>query len=128
MTPADILSDLTARGITWRVDEAGHFRVTPASAITPELRSLLVEHKPALLEFVTTNGAGMEKRRQAVLRMLRDNTEITRAWVADGDLNPVRVAIAVRDVGTCELTIAADRWDDFKFIELLEKHQAQSQI
>lgn len=66
---------------------------------------------------------GMERRRRAVLRMLRDNPEVERAWMADGDLDPVRVALAVRGVGTCELTIAAGRWDEFRFLELLERRE-----
>ena len=65
---------------------------------------------------------GMDRRRDWVLRMLRDRPEITRAVVADGDLDPVVVTLAVRNVGTCELLIPADRWDPFNFLRLLERH------
>jgi hypothetical protein len=65
--------------------------------------------------------AGMKRRRQVVLRMLRENPKITRAWVAAGDADPVIIHLAVRGVGTCELSIAADHWDEFKFLTLLEQ-------
>lgn len=66
--------------------------------------------------------AAMEKRRRYVLRMLEQNPEITRAWVADGG----RVCLAVRGVGTCELSIQPDKWDEFKFLELLEKQEGEA--
>jgi hypothetical protein len=66
---------------------------------------------------------GVERRRQTVLKMLRENPRVKRAWMARGDTDPVRVHLAVRGIGTCELSIAADRWDEFKFLELLEKQE-----
>ncbi len=64
----------------------------------------------------------MEERRQAVLKMLRDQPEITRAWVADGSLDPVRVHLAVRGIGSCELIIQPEKWDPFQFAQLMERH------
>jgi hypothetical protein len=63
-----------------------------------------------------------ERRRLTALEMLRRHPEITRAVVVDGDADPVRVALAIRNVGTCELLIPRDRWDPFRFLELLDKH------
>lgn len=65
----------------------------------------------------------MERRRQVVLKMLRENPEITRAWTADGSADPIRVHLAIRGKGSCELSVPADRWDEFKFLELLEKQE-----
>ncbi len=64
---------------------------------------------------------GMEKRRQEVLQMLRESPEIARAWIADGEADPVTIHLAVRGVGSCELSIAVDKWDEFKFLELMDK-------
>lgn len=62
----------------------------------------------------------MERRRQAVLRMLRDSPEITHAYEMDYHGDTVRVAVAVRHIGTCELLIDASRWNPQGFLDLLE--------
>lgn len=62
----------------------------------------------------------MERRRQACLKQLANNPEISRAWVADGQAEPVPVHIAIRGVASCELVIAADRWDEFALLDLME--------
>ena len=40
--------------------------------------------------------------------------------VIDPDADPVRLLVAIRDVGTCELLVDRQRWDPFKFLKLLE--------
>lgn len=61
-------------------------------------------------------------RRQRVLRMLADNPEFRLAVVCDGAGDPVPVAVAIRDKGTCEVLIPAARFDPLALLELAEKH------
>jgi hypothetical protein len=37
------------------------------------------------------------------------------------DADPVRIIVAIRNVGVCELLVARDRWDPFQFLALLAK-------
>ena len=37
------------------------------------------------------------------------------------DANPVRIIIAIRNVGVCELLVARDKWDPFKFLALIDQ-------
>ena len=63
-----------------------------------------------------------EGRRQRVLAMLADNPELLLAVVCDGQGDPVPVALAIRDKGTCEVLIPAAHFDPFALIELVERH------
>jgi hypothetical protein len=67
-----------------------------------------------------------EQRRQAVVEMLaRSPAETKCCWLADdGDSEFVILSLAIRDVGTCELSIPRDRYDGFKLLELLEGSNA----
>ena len=61
-----------------------------------------------------------------VLRDLEANPERVRAVeVIDADADPVRILVAIRDVGVCELLVARDKWDPFQFLALLTKPTEQ---
>ena len=54
--------------------------------------------------------------------MLATNPALRLAVVCDGKGDPVPVAIAIRDKGTCEVLISADKFDPFLLLELVERH------
>lgn len=57
-----------------------------------------------------------------VLQDLRAMPERARAIeVIDADADVVRIIVAIRDIGVCELLVARDRWDPFQFLALLAK-------
>ncbi len=61
-----------------------------------------------------------------VLRDLEANPERARAVeVMDADTDPVRLIVAIRNVGVCELLVARDKWDPFQFLALLAKSTEQ---
>jgi len=67
----------------------------------------------------------MEARRLRVVAMLAANPALRLAVVADAEVkagDPVPVAVAIRDKGTCELHVPAARWDPFKLLELVARH------
>ena len=77
----------------------------------PELRAYLLKRAQE-----TQNDDHMR-----VLRDLEANPERVRAIeVVDADTDPVRLIVAVRDVGVCELLVARDKWDPFKFLALID--------
>lgn len=63
-----------------------------------------------------------EARRRRVLAKLADNPALRIAVVCDGEDDPVPVAVAIRDKGTCEVHIPAARFDPFALLELIERH------
>jgi hypothetical protein len=66
-----------------------------------------------------------EARRQRVLAMLAERPGIRYAVMINArDADPVIVALAIRDVGTCELAIPAANYDAFALLALMERHRA----
>ena len=102
--------------------------------VTDELATLIRGHKTELLGLLWRAGnnckfavdAAMEQRRQRVLAMLERRPEIERAYLVDGDSDPVRVALAVRAVGSCELQIARDRFDPIELLKLIQQHEVRT--
>jgi hypothetical protein len=130
-----IIRDAHQAGVTLTLTPVGTIKLSGNKAAVVKWAPAIRDYKPEILTALQAANdtdheplpdAGMEKRRRYVLRMLEQNPEINRATMADGDADPVRVHLAVRGVGTCELSIAADRWDEFKFLELLEKMDKQA--
>ena len=69
------------------------------------------------------------KDHDRVLRDLEAHPEHVRAIeVIDPDSDPVRLIVAIRNVGVCELLVARDRWDPFQFLALLAKPTEQGVI
>ena len=63
-----------------------------------------------------------EARRQRAIAMLTANPALRLAVVCDGEGDPVPVAVAIRDKGTCEVLIPASRFDPFALLELVGRH------
>jgi hypothetical protein len=63
-----------------------------------------------------------ESRRQRVLAKLADNPARRIAVVCDAEGDPVPVAVAIRDKGTCEVHIPAARFDPFALLDLVNRH------
>ncbi len=58
---------------------------------------------------------------ERVLRDLETNPERVRAIeVIDKGSDPIRIVVAIRNVGTCELLVARDKWDPFRFLALID--------
>lgn len=67
----------------------------------------------------------MEGRRRRVLAMLTERPGIRYAVIVDNpDTDPVIVALAIRDAGTCELAIPAANYDAFALLAMIERHGA----
>ena len=129
MTPETVVQDATRDGVTLSLTALGTIKLNGEKTAVAKWTPTIRDHKAELVELLAANDADtlpdsdMERRRQAVLKMLRENPEITRATVADGDLDPVHVAIAVRGVGSCELIISTDKWDPLQFAALLDQEE-----
>ena len=117
---AEILGRLHQRGICIKA-QGGRLIAESASALSDDIRILIRDHKPELLKLL-----GRENRQQRVLKMLADAPpEASYAYLTDDKSHPeyVILALAIRGVGTCELSIPRDRYDPFLLMEMLEKEQ-----
>ena len=63
-----------------------------------------------------------EVRRQRALSKLAANPGLRIAVVCDGEGDPVPVAVAIRDKGTCEVLVPAARFDPLALLELMARH------
>jgi hypothetical protein len=129
MGASDILQFLAARGLSIRPRSDGNLEVSPRRLLTDETRRLILEHKAELLEELAGPGdtiadVATRARRQRLLAMLSERRSVRYAVLTDAETEPeaVIVALAIRDVGTCELRIARKKWDGVLFLEMLERH------
>lgn len=132
MTPATIIQRATADGVRLALSPTGTIKATGNGDAMNRWLPVIRENKPgivAVLQAVASNDAlpdcTMEARRQRVLAMLAAQQGIRYAVVVDNpDTDPVIVALAIRDVGTCEFAIPAANYAAFALLALIERHGA----
>ena len=86
MTPAALLQDLSARGLSVRAD-GDNLRVSPKSCITPDVREVLLQNKAALL--MALRAPVVREEIEAEIRALQplyswapDELKALQAWAA----------------------------------------------
>jgi ribosomal protein S6 len=119
-----VVAQLRKHGL--RFSAAGDaLRVEPREALTDEVRAIIRAKKPDILRElaaetrerqegiydVTPLSAFQEAARQEVLARLAANPNVQRAFVNRIEDEGVVVTLAVRDVGTCELMMPAERFN-----------------
>lgn len=122
-----LLERLRVAGVTLEVGDGDKLRAKGAEgAITPELRAAIAAHKAELLEALRAPVAAREERRRQVLAMLERDPGIRYGWLTDDKCHRehVIVALAIRDIGTCELSIERPRYDAFKLLEIIGRSTA----
>ncbi len=92
--------------------------VTP---VTPEKTTTAIAKPETLLD------RQREARRQKVIAMLESTLGTQRAIYTDTDSDPnnVILAIAVRNVATCEMQIPKAKYDPWRLLELIEKQEVK---
>ena len=64
-------------------------------------------------------------RRQRVLQMMAEDDQPRKYyWATDDKAHPdfVFLTLAIRDVGTCEMSIPKEKYDPFLLMEILDQH------
>lgn len=131
MSADGLIERFRLRGVELRADGMKLRYSAPAGVLTAADKAELAAHKAALLAvlscppavFRPALGATYTRRRKAssVVRALEHDPALRFAVeVANGDSDPVVLAVAIRDAGTCELLIPKDRYDPFAIIALIE--------
>src|SRR5438105_3001211 len=122
MSAARVLHRLQERGVHLRI-QGDAIVAAPRDALTDELRALIREHKPALLDAMKaaqpcldelSNNEARELRREQAVQMLRELSSRRSAFLAEERDEQVLVMVAVRTIEcgivTGELAIPKERW------------------
>lgn len=109
-----LLTQLRSAGLRLRA-QGDQLLVEPKTALTDELRAMIRANKVTILGELLGGGSAFspaqEQARQTVLERLAAHPEVQRAIDARFEDDVLIVALAVRDIGTCELRIPAACFD-----------------
>ena len=86
MTPVEVLRRAYAGGLSISIAPSGNLRYAPTNRMTPELRALLLAHKPALLAFLIEARVTAAELIEAAMRACdyySDGPEARQAMVDD---------------------------------------------
>ena len=99
--------------------------IEPGAAMTDELRCLIRSNKAALLSALAPADRGVELRRQRVLAKLAADPSLNRVAAFDPDAERAAVicTIGIRSVGTCELRIPREQFDEWAVLDALQRTQ-----
>jgi len=129
MNPATILLRAKADGVTLTLSPVGTIKAAGEQIAVNRWLPVIREHKPGIVAALQEAandllpGPAMETRRQRVLAMLAERPGNRYAVVVDNpDTDPVILALAIRDKGTCELRIPREKYDPFLLLDLIERH------
>ena len=133
MTPAAIIQQAQADGVTLALSPVGTIKAAGNGEAVNRWLPVIREHKAELLaELRAANDTAyepltdpaVEARRQRVLAMLAERPGVRYAVVTDSEAEPdaVLLALAIRGRATCELRIPRDRYDGTLLLDLIERH------
>ena len=125
MGASDLLGRLALAGVRLSVVGPDKLAAEPREALTEELRTLIREHKPELIEALAPVSQGQELRRQRVLAKLKAEPDKKRVAIFDPDADRdfVICTLAIRGVGTCELRIPRDRYDPCLILDAMARSE-----
>ena len=117
-----LIDDLGARGVTFQADDDKLVVKAPKGVIDPQTDARLKQEKPRLIAELTE--AAQERRRRELLQMMAEDAQGKKYyWLTDTESNPdyAILALAIRDVATCELKIPREKYDPFLVMDTLGK-------
>ena len=120
MEARELIDELRDSGAEIHIADGDYIEVT--GDLTDVQRKAIRAYKSELLRLL-----GREHRRRQVLRMMaEDDRPRSHYWKTFDDAHPdfVILAFAIRGVGTGELSIPKEKYDQFLLMEILDKHQA----
>ena len=121
MGATDIIFELRNAGYSIIAD-GGYLDISPANDFPPDLLRQLKQRKPEILVALHLEQQ-QEARRENVLGMLEADPTLKRAIYADfeSDVSNVILTIAIRDLGTCEMTVPKAKLDQWQLLALIDR-------
>lgn len=121
MTPVEIIEQATVEGVTLTLTPAGILTATGDQLVVDKWLSTIRDNKPCILRELQR-----ERRRAKVLAMLEAAPSTRYAvFVADASIDPVVVAVGIREIATFEMEIPHKYYDGMALLELIEKHSGE---
>ncbi len=119
-----LLDQFAAQGVT--IEPAGDGKLRAIGNLTDATRALIRAHKPEILaELAAANDPTADpavlRRRTRALALLAEHPEQHIAVVAEAG-NPAHVAVAIRGAAVGELEVAAEKYDAFALMALMQTH------
>jgi hypothetical protein len=119
MTPAEIMEQATADGVSLALSPAGAITATGDQAAVDKWLPVIRDNKPSILCELQR-----ERRRAKVLAMLEGKR--FAMFVENDKADPVIATVGIRDVATFELAIPRHSYDGMVLLELIEKHYGEN--
>ncbi len=117
MEATNLIDELRNGGAEIHIVDDSYIEVT--GNLTNPQREAIRAYKPELLSLL-----GRERRRQRVLHMMAEDDQPRKYyWATDDKAHPefVFLTLAIRDVGTCEMSMPKEKYDPFLLMEILDK-------
>ena len=120
---AELIETLAQQGVDLRADGDQLIVRAPKGSVAPETMETLKERKAEVMAELA-EPPDVKARRLKVLRMLAEDDQPRKYyWATDDKAHPefVFLTLAIRDVGTCEMSIPKEKYDPFLLMEILDK-------
>ena len=126
-TAAELIHTLTEQGVTLRVAGDQLIVQAPKGSVSPETVEKLRERKIEVMAELTATPDAQVRRDRLNRMMDEDDSDRIYYWLTDSESDPhnVILAIGIRDVGTCEMSIPKEKYDPFLLMEILDRHKTR---
>ena len=113
MNTANLIKTLRNQGFEIKATN-DYLDISPADRVSRDVLAELKTNKKRIIQELQA-----EKRRLNVFDKLNQDPNLKRALFVDSesDAKNVIIAIAIRDLGSCEMIIPKSRFDSWKFLE-----------
>jgi len=116
-----LMSELESQGASFQLDDDHLIVKAPAGVIDLATSKRLRREKRQVMAVLSN---AVEKRRKQILQMMAEDDKCKKYyWLTDTEADPrfVILALAIRDVGTCELNIPRAKYDPFLLVKTLDQ-------
>lgn len=113
MNTSNLIETLRKQGFEIKATN-DYLDISPANRVSRDILIELKTNKNLIIKELQA-----EKRRFEVQDKLNQDFNLKRALIVDSESDPknVIIAIAIRDIGSCEMIIPKTRFDSWKFLE-----------
>jgi DNA-binding transcriptional MerR regulator len=113
LNTANLIKTLRNQGFEIKATN-DYLDISPADRVSRDVLAELKTNKKRIIQELQA-----EKRRLNVFDKLNQDPNLKRALLVDceSDAKNVIIAIAIRDLGSCEMIIPKSRFDSWKFLE-----------
>ncbi len=136
MTPAAIIKQASADGVTLTPTTAGTIKAIGDKAAVERWLPVIREHKPGIVAALheadndPIKPTPADARIEKMVAKLEGDPGLRYAMQTHTEIDPdaVILTLAIRGKGACELRIPKSRYDGLVLLELIEKHTTRETL